>query len=243
MRVRATLALVLLACALPASADTVTLPCVRDNTLYENATGAVSNALGQTMFVGRNAQATNFRRRALVRFDVAAGIPAGSTIHAVTLRLNMSQAGSPGSQPIELHRVLADWGEGTSNGGAGSGAGVAATTGDATWLHRFWNTTQWTAAGGDFAAAASASTPVALEGPYAWSEPGVIADVQSWLDAPAANFGWLLLGNETVVQSVKRFDTREHVDPQARPSLTIDYTPPGTPTLGTSWGRIRAWYR
>ena len=175
------------------------------------------------------------------RFDVAGAIPPGSTINAASLFLNMSQAGSPGSQPVELHLVLADWGEGTSNGGAASGAGVAATAGDATWLHRFFNATFWTAAGGDFAALASASTPVGVEGPYTWT--GTTADVQSWLDAPASNFGWLLLGNETVSQSVKRFDTREHVNPLARPSLTIEYTPPGTPTLGTSWGRIRATYR
>ena len=237
---RTALALLLLACALPAWADTVTLPCGRDNTLYENATGAVSNALGQTMFVGRNAQATNFRRRALVRFDVAAIIPPGSTINAATLSLNMSQAASPASEPVEVHLVLADWGEGTSNGGAASGAGVAATAGDATWLHRFWNGTTWTAAGGDFAAVASASTPVGVEGPYTWS--GMVADVQAWLDAPAGNFGWLLLGNETVSQSAKRFDTREHPNPLARPSLTIEYTPPSTPTIGTSWGRLRSTY-
>ena len=233
--------LLLLAYALPSSADTVTLPSVRDNTLYESATGALSNALGQTMFAGRNAQAANFRRRALVRFDVAAAIPPGSTITAATLSLNMSAAGAPGSQPIALHRVLADWGEGTSNGGAAAGAGVAATAGDATWLHRFWNGTLWTAAGGDFAAAASASTLVGVEGPYAWT--GLTTDVQAWLDAPAANFGWLLLGNEAVVQSVRRFDTREHVDPLVRPALTIEYTPPATPAFPTTWGRIRADWR
>ena len=71
----------------------------------------------------------------------------------------------------------------------------------------------------------------------------MVADVQLWLDTPATNFGWLLRGNEITSQSVKRFDTREHVDPLARPSLTIEYTPPGTPALETSWGRIRASYR
>lgn len=240
---RTAMALLLLAFALPVSADTVTLPCDRDNTLYENATGDVSNALGQTMFTGRNALATNFRRRALVRFDVAGAIPPGSTITAATLSLNLSQSGSPASQVIELHRVLADWGEGTSDGGAAAGAGVAATAGDATWLHRFWNGTLWTAAGGDFAALMTTATLVGAVGHYTWAGVGVVADVQGWLDAPAGNFGWLLLGNEAASQSVKRFDTREHVDPLARPALTIEYTPPGTPTFGTSWGRIRSTYR
>jgi hypothetical protein len=240
---RTALALLLLSFAAPALADTVTLPCVRDNTLYENATGAVSNALGQTFFAGRTAQATNFRRRALVRFDVAGGVPAGATITAVTLSLHMSQAGAPAAQPVELHPVLADWGEGTSDGGAAGGAGAPSTAGDATWLHRFFNGTLWAAAGGDFAAAASASQPVGVEGPYAWSSAGLVADAQAWLDTPASNFGWLLLGNEGAVQSVKRFDSRENADPLARPALTIEYTPPGTPALSSSWGWIRAAYR
>jgi hypothetical protein len=177
---RTALALFLLAFALPAFADTVTLPCVRDNTLYENATGAVSNAKGQTFFAGRIAQATNFRLRALVRFDVAGGVPAGSTITAVTLSLHMSQAGSPTAQPVELHVVLADWGEGTSDGGASGGAGAPSTANDATWLHRFFSGTLWATAGGDFTPAASSSQSVGVEGPYTWSAAGMVADAQAW---------------------------------------------------------------
>ena len=236
-------ALLLLAFALPAFADTVSIPANRDNTLYENATGSVSNGAGPTMFAGRNASASNFRRRALIRFDVAGSVPAGSTLTSVTLTLNMSQAATPGGQAIELHRALSDWGEGTSNAGAAGGSGVASTANDATWIHRFWSTTLWSAAGGDFAAAASASQSVGIEGPYAWSGAGLVADAQAWLDAPASNFGWLLLGNETTSQSVKRFDTREAISESSRPSLTLEFTPPGTPAAATSWGRIRATYR
>jgi hypothetical protein len=239
---RTALALLLLACALPACADTVTLSCVRDNTLYD-ASGSVSNALGQTFFVGRNALAAFNRRRALVRFDVAGAIPPGSTITAATLALNMSQAGSPAAHAIELHVVLDDWGEGTSDAGASGGAGAPATIGDATWAYRFYNTATWPVSGGFFLPIVSASQSVGVEGPYTWSGAGVIADVQSWLDTPASNFGWLLRGNELTSQSVKRFDSREHVNPLARPSLTIEYTPPGTPTLETSWGSIRSLYR
>ena len=236
-------ALFLLAFALPAFADTVTSPCTRDNTLYENATGSVSNGVGPTMFVGRNASASNFRRRGLVRFDVAGALPPGSTITGATLTLSMSQAATEGNQLVELHRVLADWGEGTSNAGAAGGAGTAATAGDATWLHRFFNATMWTTPGGDFDAVMSAFQSVGVAGVYAWSGPGVVADAQAWLAVPSSNFGWLLLGNETIVQSVKRFDTREALAESARPKLELEFTPPGTPALGTSWGRIRADYR
>ena len=236
-------ALLLLAFAMPAFADTVTIPCTRDNTLYENTTGSVSNGAGPTMFVGRNASASNFRRRALIRFDVAGAVPPGSTITGATLILSMSQAASPGNQLVELHRALADWGEGTSNAGAAGGSGAASTAGDATWLHRFFNGTAWTSAGGDFDAVMSAFQSVGLEDEYSWSGPGVVSDAQAWLDAPSSNFGWLLLGNETIIQSVKRFDTREALAESARPRLELEFTPLGTPALTTSWGRIRASYR
>ena len=69
------------------------------------------------------------------------------------------------------------------------------------------------------------------------------ADAQAWLDTASSNHGWLLRGNETTSQSVKRFDTREAVLESARPKLTLEFTPPGTPARATSWGRIRASYR
>jgi hypothetical protein len=226
-----------------ARADVVTLPCALDNTLYESATGALSNGIGPTMFAGRTAQATNSRRRAVLFFNVAQSVPASATIVAVTLTLSMSQAATPGAQSIELHRVLASWGEGTSDAGPSGGSGAPATTGDATWKHRFFNTTSWSVLGGDFAAAASASQSVAVEGPYVWgSTPGMVADVQAWLSTPAVNQGWLLLGNEAVVSSVKRFETREAVDPLARPVLTITYDR-STPATATTWGAIRSLYR
>src|SRR5262245_23545150 len=198
---RTALALLLLAFALPAIADTVTIPSTRDNTLYENATGLASNGVGPTMFAGRNASASNFRRRALVRFDVAGAVPPGSTITAATLTLSMPQAASPAAQPVWIHRVLADWGEGTSNAGAAGGAGAGSTAGDATWIHSFFNTTLWTAAGGDFAPGASAVQLVSVEGPYSWSGTGAVSDVQLWLNTPSLNFGWLVLGNESTSQS------------------------------------------
>ena len=36
----------------------------------------------------------------------------------------------------------------------------------------------------------------------------MVADVQSWLDNPATNFGWLVLGDESDILTAKRFDTQ-----------------------------------
>lgn len=52
----------------------------------------------------------------------------------------------------------------------------------------------------------------------------MIADVQSWLDSPASNFGWLIKHDDEVsYASAKRFGTHEAPIVLDRPSLTIDY--------------------
>lgn len=233
----------LLVAGSPSHADMVSLPAAQDNTLYESGAGNVSNGAGPTMFSGRNQLISNSVRRALLRFDIALAIPAGSTIQSVTLGLSMSQT-SAGASPVSLHRALASWGEGASNGGASGGTGAAATAGDATWLHRFFPGTPWGVAGGDFAAPASASILVDQVGAYLWgSTPGMVVDVQGWLDVPGSNFGWLLRGDESTQPTVKRFDTRESTVPALRPVLTVTFEPPGTPVESASWGRVKILYR
>src|SRR5512133_983924 len=63
----------------------------KDNTLYEYGAleGDTSNALGLHFFAGETAMSE--LRRGVLAFDIAAHIPAGSTITAVTLSLNMSK--------------------------------------------------------------------------------------------------------------------------------------------------------
>jgi len=51
----------------------------------------------------------------------------------------------------------------------------------------------------------------------------MVADVQLWLNTPANNFGWLVLGNESGSQTAKKFDTRENSNPANRPVLTVFY--------------------
>jgi len=87
--------------------------------------------------------------------------------------------------------------------------------------------------GGDFSSTVSASQSVGAIGEYAWSSAQMVADVQSWLDNPANNFGWLVLGDESESATAKRFDTRESTSP---PVLSIEYSvaPLPRPTPGSS---------
>jgi hypothetical protein len=203
---------------------------IKDNTLYEfvPADGDRSNALGNHFFAGETGMGEF--RRGLLAFDIAGNIPAGSTILGVTLSLNVSRTGLDDARIIELHKLLADWGEGTSVAPGEEGTGAPATANDATWRHRFFDTIFWTTEGGDFSGTISASQSVGPVGVYMWSSSQMRADVQSWLDDPASNFGWLVLGDESEILTAKRFDTRESASP---PVLTIQYRPAGprpTPT-------------
>jgi hypothetical protein len=195
----------------------------KDNTLYEDVEGTLSNGAGDFFFSGKTGDGDI--RRALLAFNIAGNIPAGSTINSVTLTLNMSRTVS-GDKTVSLHKILSDWGEGTSNAPGQEGGGAPATNGDATWLHTFFSTNFWTNVGGDFSTTASASQSIGDVGMYTWgSTPEMVADVQDWLDNPSNNFGWLVMGDESADATAKRFDTRENPTTANRPLLTVNYTP------------------
>jgi hypothetical protein len=202
------------------TANIINITPSKDNTLYQYdaAEGDHSNGAGLHFFAGENAMGE--LRRGVIAFDIAGAIPAGSTITAVSLTMNMSMTPA-GAENVELHTLLADWGEGTSHAPQGEGDGAPATPNDATWRHRFFDTLFWTTEGGDFSATASATQSVGGIGQYTWSSPQMVADVQAWLNDPASNFGWLVLGDETTIATAKRFDTRESATP---PMLTVQYT-------------------
>jgi len=218
------LGLVAAALAAPVFAETAIVPAAADNTLIESAAGSLSNGAGPAFFVGRNSQAVDFRRRGLIRFDVADALPPGVIVTGAELRLVLTPSNP---QPIEIgvHRVLADWGEGES--AAGGGGGAPAAPGDATWLHTFYDTTFWANPGGDFAAEASAALEVGDAGEIRWpSTSATVSDVQAWLDLPDENYGWLLLSTEDTPTTSKRFASREAEDPADQPQLVVEYEAP-----------------
>jgi hypothetical protein len=227
------ISLVWLGCltTVPARADVVKLAPSGDNTLYSES-GELSNGAGEFVFAGRTSLSNI--RRALLAFDIAKHIPAGSTIRSVTLSLHVSQspgrAGGPTlPQSFVLHRLTVSWGEGTSNPGPPGGFGAAATLDDATWTYRFWRASPWGTPGGDFdpAESAIALVPVTDDAPVTFgATAAMVANVQGWLDEPATNFGWILIGNEGAERTARRFDSRENRNEAYRPVLTIEFVPP-----------------
>ena len=206
-----------------ALADSTNFSPSRDTSMYSEG-NTLSNGIGEYLFVGRTL--IEDTRRAMIAFDVAS-IPAGSVVTNVSLSLHVSQArfGS-GSVTVSAHRVLGAWGEGHSDAGTPGGGGTLADAGDATWSDRVYPVTRWNSPGGDFQATASGTVVMADVGYVTLaSAPGLVADVQAWVDTPSSNQGWIFVSPE-VGGNARRLDSRENAVLSTRPKLTITYTPP-----------------
>jgi hypothetical protein len=226
------LALLTLAWHQTAQAQTASIPADLDNTLYYDTAGAVSNGLGTQMVVGRTLgrfSTVAAPRRGLLRFNVAAFVPPNATIVNAELTMNCSKSIN-GPQRVYLHRMnpSAEWGEGNSNASSNVGQGAAAAPGDATWLHRMYPDSFWTASGadGDYDSNSSQSTNIVGLGTVTWNtNANMVSDVQHWLDNPTENNGWILKGDEVDSSTTVLLRTREHFSPSDQPTLSVTFLP------------------
>ena len=211
-------------------ATQVTLSAAADTSLFENHPD--SNLGGTTLVAGTNQQYS--RSRALFRFDLSS-LPFGATITQVHVTLNVTrrpdpdQHGGPVESDFSLFRLFADWGQGSGAEVTGSNA----QTGDATWNDRHFGSVSWGTPGGlggtDYANDPSATTSVGAIGVYVWgSSTELIADAQGWLDAPATNFGFILISQtEGTAGTGRRFASREQPGGGIpAPQLELTYTVP-----------------
>lgn len=194
---------------------TMTFTPRKDTVIFEG----VANSGGASTLLFAGFTSDTKERRALLAFDLSQ-VPTKTQIVSATLVLNVSRVNiAMVPSMFALHRLLGDWGEAGSSGGSGQGA--PAKLGDATWEYAVYTSTIWNDSGGDFAVTASATTIVGGVGAYRWSGPQLLADVQSWFSAPAANFGWILLGVEDKAQTTKQIIARENANAASRPQLIL----------------------
>jgi hypothetical protein len=208
----------------------VVIQPIADTTLAE---AAPNNNLGGNPNVNAGTTQNFTRNRGLFEFDIAGNVPAQATITSVTLTFEVTGQPKDGYNAsfFDLNRMLSTWGEGTGMGTTKSpGIGAPATTGEATWNDRFFGLNEpWAAPGGaagvDYAVTPSTSQVIynVATSPYTFgSSPGMVADVQLWLNHPDQNNGWMLLTeSEANNFTARRFASRE--DAVRAPFLTIDY--------------------
>ncbi len=218
-------------------AETIRIQPIADTTLAEVAP---NNNLGGTAFVNAGTAGVNAsgaRNRGLYRFDFSP-IPASSKIKSALVKLEVIRAGSGTSSSFALHRMLRTWGEGNKDSTLeqSPGVGFLATTNEATWNSPFALTTNfWTTPGAsnDFASVVSSRTDVFGVGdfPVFSSTPQMMTDVQTWLDNPLVNFGWLLkTETEGEYFTARRFGSREFIggDTNSPPYVEVIFVPPPT---------------
>ena len=248
------------ACGSVAYADqTIEIPASQDVTLFGGSDATTNNtSSGPGMFVGTDGNKAP--KRALVEFNIASAIPAGSTINSASLTLYLGMvAGAAGGSSgtttprnINLYTISDPWNgstDGTSadkkdsipaSGFGGTGHGYAPNTGDSTWNYSMYNTTAWTNPGGDFSTTVSSTltdtSTWTLGEAYTWpSTSMMVLNVQNWLDGTTVNNGWVLKNtDETDSLTFRAFYTAEGAAeqsvPQYAPELTVDYTPAPEPT-------------
>lgn len=230
------------------AADTLTLQPIADTTLIAIAP---DNNLGGAGFFNVGTAGNGYLNRALLRFDLSI-IPSGSQILGVSLTMDVVREPAADRQNslFSLRRVFVPWGEGIQVPAESNspGLGDLAAPGEATWNHRFAGGAPWTMPGGragtDFSTVLSSTAfvygigdPVEFE-----STPELIADLQQWVDNPAANFGWLMMTeSEDVRRTARGFASRES---GFGPTLTIEFSPVPEPStlalVGLSAGVV-AW--
>ncbi len=208
-------------------ADTASLKAVADTNLKELEPAGPQGVFA-TLNVGTLSatRGGSTRNRSLFRFDPSTNIPAGAIITSAQLTLNVYSVADPTPYNFDLRKISVSW-----------------TENEATWNGRNAANDPWSAPGGaegtDFSATASASLALSSTGANTFtSTANMVADVQSWLDNPPSNFGWMLVTTaEATPRSARRVIAREGegiFGANTVPTLVLEYTTvpePGTITL------------
>lgn len=223
-------AALLLFCTRPsASALATNLPAVADTALRSSA--AASNFGAATNLAVGVANFGSPKNHALFKFDLT-GIPTNAVIASATLRLILIEDPTPPAS-FDVSRLLQDWGEGDKDVDPKFG-GAPATAGEATWDSRFHPDVAWASPGGqagtDYASTPSAT--VLLSGhTNDISSPGLLADVQVWMQNPGTNFGWIVAATGEATATGKLIGSREN--PGREPALLVEYSlsAPATPPV------------
>ncbi|MBK8564214.1 MAG: DNRLRE domain-containing protein [Saprospiraceae bacterium] len=195
---------------------TITLTATEDTEIWNNNASDQLKNYGSCNILYLNGASSAPKQRDLVRFNLSS-IPANATITSATFRM-VKIGGSSSSKNISVHRVTAEWVEGTGSCPGSTGG----TNGPCSWQIRM-GSTAWATHGGDYNASAEATVAVAGNGAYNWT---ITSLVQNWQNGIFPNFGVLVRFATENQNSEIDFGSSEHATTGNRPQLTVTYTVP-----------------
>lgn len=201
-----------------AQTQEVELRATKDNTIYSEEN--LSNGAGQYLFAGVTNQ--SYKRRALVKFEISGVVPDGVAIDSAFLILTPSLVKTAGTT-VSVHSLTLNWGEGDSDAEGEEGKGADASANDATWTKAIVNGDSWIKPGGDYNREASASTVVNLGEKAVFGSAELTANVNTWHQNAADNYGWIVIGDETTNATAIRFISKENDEVISRPRLKMYY--------------------
>lgn len=221
------------ALTLPAVAVEFTLSPTDDASIFDES-GDLANSRGERLYVGQTQLGHDQVRRSLIRFNPS-GLPPGAILLNAELRLFVDQSPFAAAAPVSfsLHPVQQFWQEGASDAGTPGGQGAPAGINDPTWLHNAYSNALWSVAGGDFLAASDIQTGTFGGGEtLTFSSASMLTDIEGWINTPASNFGWIIIGSEGTSKSARAFASRENTrNPIPELVITYQIPEPGTGLL------------
>ncbi len=177
-----------------------------------------NNYANSQLYYYNNRQASLYAARSILRFDLPT-LPAGAEISSVSLNMRILYWSNTTSADVSVHQMLTDWNES-----------------EATWNNAKTATT-WSAgsfSASDYNATAADTKTLSVVDTYSPS-PKVAWDItslyQSWLAAPASNYGLTFIGwvgdpaPGDPLDGVLRMANSEYsADNYYLPELVIDWT-------------------
>lgn len=204
-----------------AQTTTVAVAASQDATFYWCLPGPeVANGAGEWLHTNFDFAAELPERDFLVQFDVAAHVPAGATIRSARLEIECLEVLFPSGFPLVAGSLNQPWTEGPSDPPGSEWGGLPPQPLDVTCASRSWPGNAWTQPMWTGTIVFSAP-PQSFPG--LWTAPSTatsVASVQSWLDAPATNFGLFFHCDDGA-----RFASRQNVNISG-PRIVVEYDPP-----------------
>jgi hypothetical protein len=204
------------------------------DTFINSANPDNNNGTSPSIYTGENGQ--NGLMRGLLKFALPAGLQ-GQAVTRVTLTLvtrgtGLTETAPPTAATASLRAITVPWveGAGFGDGTMTNTVGQACGTTGATWNQpncTGGDASAWSGGAVIAAVSATAMVPATLGASVTWDSSvagnaAMLADVQSWIDAPDTNQGWEISSStEGNSGQAQRFYSREATGQGASLTLTL----------------------